>query len=124
MDGMDDQFELDQFGDLSRNGTGDKDKDGASDLHEFMAGTNPNDPNSFLKVSVTVDNNGNPVITWEIQPGRTYRLESATTLGDPNAWAPLGADRPNSSETPAMEQVTDMTAPAPNIRFYRIQIVP
>ncbi len=41
-DGLVDRWELDNFGDLSRNGTGDADDDGFSDAEEFENGTDPN----------------------------------------------------------------------------------
>ena len=40
-DGMDDQWELDNFGNLDRDGTGDADGDGISDLDEFLNNLNP-----------------------------------------------------------------------------------
>lgn len=40
-DGMDDAWELYYFGDLTRDGTGDFDGDGISDLDEFLLGTDP-----------------------------------------------------------------------------------
>jgi hypothetical protein len=40
-DGMDDDWEILHFGDLSRDGTGDYDNDSLSDLQEFLFGTNP-----------------------------------------------------------------------------------
>lgn len=40
-DGIDDQWELDHFGNLDRDGTDDADGDGRSDLQEFNEGTNP-----------------------------------------------------------------------------------
>jgi hypothetical protein len=40
-DGMDDQWELDHFGNLDRDGSGDYDGDGVSDLDEYRAGTDP-----------------------------------------------------------------------------------
>ena len=43
-DGMDDGWELDHFGTLDRDGTGDFDGDWYSDLDEFMGGTDPTDP--------------------------------------------------------------------------------
>jgi hypothetical protein len=42
-DGMNDQWELDNFGSLDRDGTGDYDGDGISDLDEFLNGTDPAD---------------------------------------------------------------------------------
>ncbi|MDM8523057.1 hypothetical protein QUF80_06750 [Desulfococcaceae bacterium HSG8] len=42
-DGMPDRFEQVYFGDLSRNGSGDYDKDGLTDFDEFTAKTNPAD---------------------------------------------------------------------------------
>lgn len=40
-DGMDDDWELEQFGNLDRDGTGDYDGDGISDLDEFENGSDP-----------------------------------------------------------------------------------
>jgi len=40
-DGMDDQWEIAMFGDLSRDGTGDFDGDGISDLQEYLNQSNP-----------------------------------------------------------------------------------
>ncbi len=40
-DGMDDQWELDNFGTLDRDGTGDFDRDGILDLDEYLLGTDP-----------------------------------------------------------------------------------
>ncbi|TSA40233.1 hypothetical protein D4Q85_00135, partial [bacterium] len=40
-DGMADFWEYENFGDLSRDGTGDYDGDGLTDLYEFLAGTDP-----------------------------------------------------------------------------------
>lgn len=40
---MQDTFEFQFFGNLNRDGTGDFDGDGLTDLEEFLAGTQPND---------------------------------------------------------------------------------
>ncbi|MFZ2633053.1 MAG: LamG-like jellyroll fold domain-containing protein [Desulfosalsimonadaceae bacterium] len=42
-DGMENAWEIDHFGDLSQDGTGDFDGDGISDLDEFLNGTNPDE---------------------------------------------------------------------------------
>ncbi len=44
-DGLPDAWELEHFGDLSQGPDTDFDGDGASNLAEFDAGTNPSDPN-------------------------------------------------------------------------------
>jgi hypothetical protein len=63
-DGMSDDWELQYFGTLARNGTGDFDGDGLLDLQEFNAGTNPNNQDSdfdgFLD-GVEVANGTNPL---------------------------------------------------------------
>jgi hypothetical protein len=45
-DGIPDAWELEVFGDLSRTGKGDRDRDGYSDLCEYRNGTNPNAPDA------------------------------------------------------------------------------
>jgi hypothetical protein len=45
-DGMDDDWEVANFGDLSHDGTDDGDGDGLTDLEEFQHDTNPNDPDT------------------------------------------------------------------------------
>jgi hypothetical protein len=44
-DRMDDAWEMEKFGTLGRDGTGDFDHDGISDLDEFLRGTDPTVPN-------------------------------------------------------------------------------
>jgi len=48
---MDDQWERDWFGNLTRNGTGDFDQDGQNDRQEFLASTVPTNPASVFKVT-------------------------------------------------------------------------
>ena len=89
-DGMDDQWELDHFSTLARDGTGDYDNDGDTDGREFWAGTDPTDPTSLFRS--WLDFTGPPgaliSVTWPIAPGRTYRVQFKNSLGDP-AWQDL-----------------------------------
>ena len=59
MDGIPDDWEIFYFGNLNRDGSGDFDADGVSDLNEFLQGTSP-------LVSGDVDVDGMPD-AWEIQ---------------------------------------------------------
>src|SRR6185369_8554002 len=75
-DGLDDDWEMTYFGDLSRDGTGDFDHDGQSDREEFLAGTNPTNDASLLRVlTLTGLGGGNTRLLWSAVPGRTYRAQ-------------------------------------------------
>ena len=55
-DGMDDAWEMENFGTLDRDGTGDFDGDGVSDLQEYLDGTNPvTGLTKFWEAPATVD---------------------------------------------------------------------
>jgi hypothetical protein len=79
-DGMDDAWELQYFGDLSRDGTGDFDGDGISDLQEFLDGTSPigsiiadweapalvelDDSGNALQAQVAIADDGSALAVW------------------------------------------------------------
>lgn len=55
LDGMNDLWELNFFGNLSRSGSADLDGDGATDLAEFAAGTNPTDAAPVLAINAPMN---------------------------------------------------------------------
>lgn len=59
----------------------DSDSDGFLDLSEFIAGTNPNDSNSFLSILISYEN-GVYNISFDSIEGRTYSLEVSQDLND------------------------------------------
>ena len=61
-DGMSDNWEMTYFGNLSRDGSGDADSDGHSDLEEFQAGS---DPTVAASIPGDIDGDGLPD-AWEI----------------------------------------------------------
>jgi hypothetical protein len=98
----------------------DPDGDRMSNLQEFLAGTGPRDPTSFLKISgagrVTEDGGGF-VVRWSSAAGVLYRLTRSTNLAD---WVP---DRvvDHIGATPTENVYTDAVPPNPSA-FYRIEV--
>ena len=67
----------------------DSDGDGATNLQEFLAGTDPTDPDSVLRVQVVSSAQGYR-LTWNSQPGFVYQVRTST---DFRAWSDLGDAR-------------------------------
>src|SRR5437660_837539 len=58
----------------------DSDGDGASNLQEFLAGTDPTNPNSVLRVLLVSTAQGTQ-LRWNSQPGLMYQVQFSQTLG-------------------------------------------
>ncbi len=96
----------------------DSDADGVPNWMEVLAGTNPYDANSFLRITGLVS--GNPVeLVWSSVPNQIYQVLATTNLlapMTPIAGAVVSADPSNN--------VTRWFDPAPDAtnRLYRIQV--
>jgi YD repeat-containing protein len=115
-DFMDDAFETSFFTNLVRNGTGDFDGDGQSDLAEFFAGTNPADAASLLSVTTTSKEPAGMVISWAAVNGKRYRVQYKEGLVAP-AWHDLAGDVTAVGNSASK---TDAGALSRPMRFYRI----
>jgi hypothetical protein len=91
-DGLPDAWEMAWFGTLTRNGAGDYDGDGMTDLQEYLAGTNPTDRNSFLKIDSVDVGGGAARVHFTAAAGRTYSILYRSNLGG-GTWSKL-ADVP------------------------------
>jgi hypothetical protein len=116
-DGIPDWWRLVYFGTVSNLLSAanlDPDGDGASNWQEYVAGTNPQDPKSVLQVSPSA----NFTLQWPSVPGKTYALETSTSLFSTN-WTVLCGNLPGTGQ---IMQVQDTNLPAPPARFYRVRV--
>lgn len=120
-DGLPDNWEMEYFGSLERDGTGDYDNDGVSDGAEYLAGTDPTNKQSALVVmEVGMANARGRLITWSAIPGKVYRVQYKTDLKE-GAWT----DLEGTVWAEAVEaSKSDDTANGDDQRFYRVMLVP
>ena len=71
-----------QAGDLSL-ASDDADGDGASNLQEYLAGTDPTNPNSVFRLSAAAPANSTISLSWPAVPGKSYQVQYTTNLDDP-----------------------------------------
>lgn len=120
-DGLPIAWLLLNFGTTNINANGDPDHDGMSNLEEYLAGTDPNNSNSVLRItSESITAGGADVsLAWDSVPTRFYYLQKNLNLASPD-WidSGLGIIAPAGSST--TESLADTNAPA---RFYRVQAV-
>lgn len=93
-DGLPDVWELangfdPQIGSGEADATSDLDGDGANTLHEFIAGTNPNDPADCLRFSSVTAAGEIWRLEFPTELGRRYAVETLDHLGTTNTWATL-----------------------------------
>jgi len=67
----------------------DSDGDGVSNLMEFLAGTDPTNPNSVLRTRIA-DNGQGWRVHWDTQPGLVYHLQTSSDLV---SWTNVGVTR-------------------------------
>ncbi len=86
-DRMADWWEMAYFGTLARDGSGDYDGDGMTDLQEYIAGTDPTDPTSYLKVD-KISVTGSATLQFVAVSNRTYSVQYKDDLAN-SAWQKL-----------------------------------
>lgn len=117
--GMSDLYEQYYFGSVSTNRTRltDTDGDGMTDYAEFIAGTDPTNPASNLRILKSFVTNGVMTVQWSAVPGRIYQVQTSTNLMD---WAPVSLWM-QASFSPMTYTWTNATDKA---RTFRIEVRP
>ena len=119
-DGLPDDWELAYFGTLERDGSGDFDGDGHTDLQEFLAGTDPTNTGSILRVLTITSLSGNTTILWSATPGRSYQVQFKSNVTDVG-WT----DVPGVTiATGSIASRLDSLGGSGGNKFYRVVLVP
>src|ERR1039458_9346739 len=121
-DGLPIAWLLSNFGTTNVNANADPDGDGMSNYQEYLAGTNPNDANSNLRITAESFSSGgtSATLTWNSVPTRYYYIQKTPGLSSP-VWTDSGSGlvSPSAGST-TMAGFTETSAPT---RFYRVQAV-
>ena len=123
--GLPDGWEIQYFGALGVDPAADADHDGSSNLMEYLAGTNPNDPKSVFRPQGTLTDG---IFAMPIQTvaGRNYRIWVTRDLQNWTLQATLTGDG-----TEQLFEFDETTVPAgplhsdthPSSYFFRVEIL-
>jgi len=111
---------LQYFGDPNAAKTADPDGDGQTNEQEFIAGTDPTNGNSALRLTnfSRATDGTSFFLTWQSIPGKSYQVQTTT---DFSTWTDVGTPMTASATLTS----TDVTIPGNPARvFYRVKIVP
>lgn len=114
--GLPDQWERDNFGDIGVDPDDDADKDGATNYMEFLAKTDPNDPLSVFRPAAYSDGS-ELVLPVATQTGRAYRIWGSADLA---GWSLLDS---LSGDGSVVEWSYPLSDPAQLPYFVRIEII-
>ncbi len=91
-DGLPDGWEIQYLGGTNGAPNADADGDGQSNLQEYLAGTNPTNANSVLRITYAARGEATPdsmTLHWDSVPTRSYTVQSRDSLGAMDPWADL-----------------------------------
>jgi hypothetical protein len=124
-DGMPDWWE-DRFG-LNKNDTADAshdlDGDGASNLSEFLAGTNPTNAASFFHITGIEPEGAGLRVSWSTVGGKSYRVQTNGELSGSftDLSGLIAAPGTGEATTNYLDPGAATSGPA---RYYRIRLEP
>jgi hypothetical protein len=119
-DGIPDAWALQHFGTINLDPNGDPDGDVMSNRQEYLAGTDPNDSSSNLRITSIISTSPGTAVdlTWTSVGNRCYYVLESLDLSSLPTWfdSGLGTVSPDGLTTTRL--ITNTNTP---IRFYRIQ---
>ncbi len=119
-DGLPDWWENQHFAG-NANPNADPDGDGYTNMQEYLAGTDPNNANSFLSfTNINAQTNGTYLLTWPSISNKTYSVYRSATLTTNLAGFYLIAS--NVLATPPTNSLLDTNAPVGAKQFYRLGV--
>jgi len=96
----------------------DFDRDGQTNRFEYLSGTSPIDPASFLGVQFCREPDGSVKLRWSSVAGKAYTMFYCEELG--TEWLPLGAVQLGTGGI--LEHTDDGAGAANGRRFYRVTV--
>jgi hypothetical protein len=121
LDGIDDEWELANGMDPTRreDAVEDADEDGHSNLQEFLAGTDPQNPLNALKIEPPQIADNKMLIRFSSVSGKYYRVEKADAA-NPGLWVTLSA---NLAGNGGLVEVSDPIEPGEMSANYRVLLL-
>jgi hypothetical protein len=115
VDGLPDDWQERYWGSKPEDWPGrnvDSDGDGATNASEYLAGTDPTDPDSVLKTWISRSPQGRR-LNWSTQPGFIYQVQTANGFG--GGWVNFGSARFAAGSSDSI-----LSSGNSNAAFYRI----
>lgn len=120
-DGMPNEFEQLHFNNPTAGDPDlDDDLDGQTNLEEYRAGTDPNDPNSVLRIKEIRREGNSIVLDFEAAAGRRYRVKAGADL---SGGFPISLGTILPSPTNQTWEVTDNGVASNAARFYIVELL-
>lgn len=120
-DGMEDDWEVAYFGNLTRDGSGDFDEDGSNDRQEHQSGTDPTNAGSVFQVlRLTREGSRGTKLLWTATPGQAYRVEFKDDLAS-TQWTAVTDLVTTAGSTAVWSESDEVSVP---YRFYRVMVLP
>jgi len=118
--GINDDWEVANFGHIGVSPDADPDGDGFSNLEEYLAGTDPTEPGSALRITSIAASGADVVISFTTSSNKLYDVQYNVDSTMPN-WSAVVT---NVAGTGGIVQATDPGAASLTNRFYRVRLAP